>query len=128
MCLDTVDKKPTVTEGEGWRVVKLSGGRLYPVFQDGRLRTGRWLTDSSQVTIHPPVCVRYKAAFHLFSEKDDAEALKIAVMASTYKPGGYQLRRVSYKDVVATGRQYVRGYPRKVIVAREIYIHPKGKK
>ena len=122
MCLDTVDKKPTVTEGVGWRVVRAKNRGLYPAFQDGRLRMGRWLTDCNEETIFVGPGLRYKAGFHLFPDKDDAETM---VSALSGIRDGCSVRRVAYRTVVATGCQYFCDHQCRVIVAREIYIHPK---
>ena len=123
MCLDMVDKETTATEGEGWRVVKVKNHALFPTFYDGRLRTRRWLTDSNEGTIFVIPGLKYKAGFHLFTNRGDAEVL-VGIMAGF--SGEYGVRRVSYRATVATGYQYQNNHKLRVIVAREIYIHPKG--
>ncbi len=103
MCLATVDEKPTVTEGEGWKVFSHS--------RDGHLT--QWMSIESR----PQQAKRYPCGYHLFPTERGA----IAWADSSPR------RKVSFRGVVATGTQSrYRGKPLRTIVAREIYIHPKG--
>ena len=125
MCLDTVDKKPTVTEGEGWKVFSHTrDGHLSQWLSMGtRVRTSTWVKDpaiddikyTDRITRNAET---YPCGFHLFRTLGDAAAW------DRYASH----RRVSFRNVAATGQQRrFNGKFLRTIVAREIYIHPKGK-
>ena len=115
MCLDYVNKEPVVAEGEGWKVVRSKNKGLYPPIYGGRYRTGRWVKDRARHLLYAEQSAKeYPAGFHIFARRLDAFG---------WKTRSEQVRRVSFRQVVATGRQDRVD----VIVAREIYIHPEGK-
>ena len=125
MCLDTVDEKPRVTEGEGWKVFSHSrDGHLSQwMSMDIRVRTSAWVKDPAVDDIRYTDHITrnaetYPCGFHLFLTEGDA------AVWDRYSPR----RKVSFRNVAATGRQRrFNGKPLRTIVAREIYIHPKGK-
>ncbi len=125
MCLDTVDKKIGVTGGEGWKVFGGQDRRDRDDPQEGLrgwfgfggyIPIGKWVTDRPR---RLRLCSyytdnQYPSGFHLYSSR--------AIAYKDFK--GVRVRRirkVSFRKVVATGVQD----EAPVIVAREIYIHPK---
>ncbi len=113
MCLDTVDKKPTVTEGEGYKTFPHNSLETGLLSNRLLLREGHWIRDVHEETI-PSENGNYRTGFHLW---------RFSQGAQTWKCRNEVIRKVSFRKVTATGRQ-----GGQVIVAREIYIHPKGKK
>jgi len=111
MCLDTVDEKPRVTEGEGWKVFSTGKGHeLAGVCFDFPFVEGRWLRDRPGRRWG----LDYPPGFHLYATRSTAYRDRLN--------GDEEVRRVSFRLVTVTGSTG----RRKIIVAREIYIHPKG--
>ncbi len=120
MCLDTVDKKPTVTEGEGWKVFSLCGDKYETILMRFRGKPhsdATWLSASGMGFIHNTLDEKYRKGFHLFRTRAGARHFFCAHSNEC-------VLRVSFRQVTATGKQW--GHD--AIVAREIYIHPKGSK
>ncbi len=119
MCLDAVDKKPTVTEGEGWKCFDLDESHhLEYQIMGGRVSgVGKWFADTNDGTIQMRGST-YPTGFHVFLSEEDA------VTWCNFGP----IRKVSFRQVVASGTTRPSSErPLPTIVAREIYIHPKGK-
>ena len=117
MCLDTVDKKPTVTEGEGWKAFSIHRGVLTATCMGTLMPEGKWLKDRNK---RPIACGSWD------SKKTYPPGFHIARSKSGTRGWGGNVRKVSFRNVVATGAQGGDGYTMcRYIVAREIYIHPK---
>ncbi len=118
MCLNRVDKKPTVTEGEGWKVLeRLGDGGLCTPYKGVAVEVGHWIRDTNDRSIMSLGDGPYQTGFHLFRTREGARHFHCP-------HSGERVCRVSFRDVTATGKQG--GHDS--IVARKIYIHPKGKK
>ena len=107
MCLDTVDRKPKMTEGEGWKQIAWANASVVrTMHQRVLLPVGKWITDSQHSTIPISGGRSYRSGYHVWLEER------------------YCCRKVSFREVQVTGKQWGGA----VAVAREIYIHPKEKK
>ena len=115
MCLDTVDKTIKVTEGVGWKCFdRVENGVLYQWMNfDTPIPTGVWLSDSRTRLIAKAWGRDYPTGFHVFVTRQGCR---------DWHDAGNPIRKVAFRAVVASGTQ--EGNP--TIVAREIYIHPKG--
>ncbi len=117
MCLDTVDEKPRWKKGKGWKCFQLTDDKLGPLFPrlvgSFNYPTGEWVKDSKPATFtlrDESLKSRYPTGFHIEKTKK---------CAGYWVHGPHQvIRRVHFKDVVATGTQS--NDP--CIVARQIYI------
>ncbi len=124
--MDTVDRKVRITEGEGWKFFSTKEGKLRNFYESNlqgeliprvRFLSSRWNADPTRRTIRAEKDRKpYKLGFHVYTNK--APALRDSL---TYTQ--CCVRRVSFRGVLATGTSRCDT----VIVAREIYIHPKGK-
>ena len=115
MCLDTVDRKPTVTEG--WKVFGQDDSyHLEYQIMCGRVQgIGKWIADKHDGEVRGGY---YPTGFHVFLTEEDA---------LTWCHFG-TIRKVSFRQVVASGTSRPSSQrPLPTVVAREIYIHPKGK-
>ena len=114
MWLETVDKEPGVTEGVGWKTFRRGSLETGGGFRRVLLREDEWTVDTAEGTIEG----KYTTGFHIWRYSQGAQQWKIS---------GEELRKVSFRRVVATGRQTTGDWGCRggaVIVAREIYIHP----
>ena len=130
MCLDTVDEKLKVTRGDGWKTFE---GENRPSRPDpktlgtwafgARIPVGEWFTDPCGLgtSIRSLDGGWYPRGFHIHRDETDARMWAAGERR--------RVRKVSFRQVVATGVEragFLKEEP--VIVAREIYIYPKGKK
>lgn len=123
MCLDYVDKKPTVGDGKGWKVFKRQGKHLYgAVIYRGHLRTGVWLGAGIHTVDDKLVAgdgTPYTCGFHVYLREEDAESIAFASRSPNLEP-----REVEFRNVVATGTQAAMRFPRQVpiVVAKQIKV------
>ena len=111
MCLDKL--KPVSTKkGYGWKVFDKWDSKLESRYFDIRYPTNKWIKDKKSKPIQGDrVC--YPTGFHVFVSKEKA------------KDWGGIVRKVYYKNVVATGLQNIGFWENicaQVIVAKEIWI------
>lgn len=114
MCLSSIDKKTRKGNGTGYKVFAMDDS-YHPHFciQGGRARVryGVWMKDESRGVILIASTSHYKKGYHIYVNLSDAEH---------WHDRNYEvIRKVSYKNVVTSGAQI----GKRIIVAREIYIH-----
>ncbi len=117
MCLDTVDKKPKYGDGQGWKVFRGGRGKLISPFASLVCSPNEWIEDRNKCPVERIGCSSYPAGFHIYRSKDAAER------AALYHD--WIIKKVHYKDVVATGRQCSWDRSFRTVVARQIYIEDK---
>lgn len=107
MCLDTVDKEIKKTKESGWKVFKKGPRGLISLFFEGRVfPIKKWITDRRKGNVDSD---EYQKGFHIYATKHAAKRFCFR---------GCVMRKVEFKDVVATGTQI----GLKVIVARKMKI------
>ncbi len=114
MCLVTLDKETQEGTGVGWKYFRSdASSHLEFAYYGGRVNYNTWLKDKAKGMI-PKQCggFSYHKGYHVYVNKEDA----------VFAAFGEQIRRVEYREVVASGRQD----GRQVVVARQILIHKKG--
>ena len=111
MCLQIVDEKIKGGTGVGYKVF-LTDERYHLSFEyfGGRIKYNEWYQDKARGEIFPHFSNPYPKGYHIFTALEDAK---------NWCYPGEAIRRVDYKNVVASGTQG--GYP--IVVAREMYIH-----
>lgn len=127
MCLENLDPEFNITEGEGWKVfMPDENGKLYNLgylhdvdkkdFFHYLYDTNTWISDPREYIL--PAAL-YQTGFHLFLNKEDAEAAC---------GNDCCLRKVKFRNVTAKGTQVIfhknalefRDVP--ALAAREIFI------
>ena len=109
MCLQIVDEKIKGGTGVGYKVFR-TDERYHLSFENfgGRIKYNEWYQDKANLMIGS--IQRYPTGYHIFTTLGGAKGWASQCEA---------IRRVDYKNVVASGTQG--GYP--IVVAREMYIH-----
>ena len=114
MCLSTVDTNPTVATGTAWKVLfQISDGSSVSALQLYPMPEEKWLLDPSVRRLLSDSGNEYLTGFHLYKTRREARI---------FRNVRERVARVSFRRVTATGKQN----DLRVVVAREIYIHPKG--
>jgi len=118
MCLENLENfKVKLNEdgiGTGYKVFKLKEGELRgEIVTQGRARPiGTWLKEKDFRAISDEkIDGRYKQGWHIFLRRQSALEWGIY--------GGLIIKRVKFRDIVATGRNVDRN---RVVVAKEIFI------
>lgn len=123
MCLNSIDGRPCRKRGTGYKVVINNRGVLTPEFGLGvtNYRIGKWMTDPNL----GEEMDSFPMGFHIFT------SLCVAKKWASYGSNWHKLevRKVQFKHVVATGKQYISGRnkPVRVIVAGRILVGEKVK-
>lgn len=127
MCLETVksgghgsactsdqSKAPTISDGTGYKFVRTEkDGKLWSLYMNSVLKEEEWIEDEETYYIQcEEVGVMYTNGFHIYSRKP---------IIVNYDHSRFSIRKVSYKNVVATGVEWP--HHQEVIVARQIFIH-----
>ena len=128
MCLEKITKiykKPDPKERVGYKVVTLSidkktyeSDRMYSGYEKP-LKTNTWLKSKEQTIISGGV--EYQSGFHVFTEKEGANAWASINSGLRYK--NEVVVKVIYRNIVAVGKQNItmKDY-RNCIVAKEMKV------
>jgi len=126
MCLDRLVTFE-VTKGYGWQVFRKKETGLVQLYRHHFQRhptivvAGAWQTDPSTYYIRPSYGFdRYKTGFHIILGFEDALGYLDHIEFDERI-----IRKVWFKDVVATGEEFFSRYPArsaKVVVARKRYV------
>ena len=123
MCLDVVDKEPTVKEGIGWKVFIKRDNKLrncYQWIKEGHkgvfvFPINRWIVDKGDELISTEKGdSSYKKGFHIFENENSTIEFATSHVDIIKK-------KIKFRKVVATGKELTGN---RVIVAREILILP----
>ena len=123
MCLNILDKKQRKRGGVGYKILEEIGGSYCSGAIRGNpqvLSEDRFITDTNSNPIQIDLSMFYPAGFHIFPNMEELRKF-IGLMGWQ----SYPVRRVRFKDVVASGLQGHYKPKVKVIVARRIKLLPK---
>jgi hypothetical protein len=130
MCLETISQGPDpAEEGEGYKVFEICrpAGTLVSPLKDFTFARNKWMSDQNDFNITE--VVRYRTGFHIFSNREDAEAYSGSISVTGYRD--FVVEKVKYRNVSAKGlhlrKLYGNDSGRRVpcVVAREIFIPEK---
>lgn len=129
MCLETITHGPNLEEeGEGYKVFEIHAGELLAPLKNFTFVKNEWLSDSEDFDIDEGEGF-YRTGFHIFSNREDAEAYYNSLTGCTGRRD-FVIEKVKYRNVCAKGlhlRDIFGNDPRlaQCVVAREIFIPDK---
>jgi len=124
MCLDKIGNF-AVPQDYGWQIFRKEKGCLYPYyFGEGPVPVGKWQRDKFRIfDRHIDIDLlnlKYKKGYHIFLNKEDAEAY------CSDSSDCYCVKKVRFKRIVAQGFQMVasKGISRlvKVVVCHKRFV------